>query len=93
MAPYVDAFAPMVYWECVDPGSDATQDIARLQTLRPVHVIGEAFELRRGPAAGAVSPSGGRDLPSSWAPAIDAGALGGSFWVVAGGDAGGVGRR
>jgi len=41
MASYVDAFAPMVYWECTDPGTDGALDVARLSTLRPVHVIGQ----------------------------------------------------
>lgn len=79
MAPYVDAFAPMVYWECTDPGTDATQDVARLSTLRPVHVIGEAFNF---------SDTGGRTVSPSAAEVSeflgasrDAGAVGASFWV------------
>ncbi len=79
MAPYVDAFAPMVYWECTDPGTDAALDIARLSTLRPVHVIGQAFNF------GSV---GGRSVSPSRAEIAEflnvghrAGALGGSFWV------------
>jgi uncharacterized lipoprotein YddW (UPF0748 family) len=79
MAPYVDAFAPMVYWECVDPGSDATQDIARLQTLRPVHVIGEAFNFA-GTGGRSVSPSGA-EISEFLGASQHAGALGASFWV------------
>ncbi|MBV8463480.1 MAG: hypothetical protein JO368_09315 [Acidimicrobiales bacterium] len=79
MAPYVDAFAPMIYWECVDPGSDATAYIARLQTLRPVHVIGEAFNFAD--AGGrAVSPSGA-EISEFLTASQHAGALGASFWV------------
>jgi hypothetical protein len=79
MAPYVDAFAPMVYWECTDPGSDAALDVARLSALRAVHVIGQAFNF---------SDVGGRTVSPS-AAEIDeflstgerAGAVGASFWV------------
>ena len=79
MAAYVDAFAPMVYWECTDPGTDATLDVARLSTLRPVHVIGQAFNL---------ASVGGRTVSPSEAEIAEflsagrrAGALGASFWV------------
>jgi hypothetical protein len=79
MAPYVDAFAPMVYWECADPGTDASLDVARLATLRPVHVIGEAFNF--GDIGGrAVSPSGA-EISEFLRASERAGALGGSFWV------------
>jgi hypothetical protein len=79
MAPYVDAFAPMVYWECTDPGADAAEDVARLSTLRPVHVIGEAFNF---------ADSGGRTVSPSGAEIAEflrvgrqEGAVGASFWV------------
>jgi hypothetical protein len=79
MAPYVDAFAPMVYWECTDPGTDAATDIARLLTLRPVHVIGEAFNFSD--AGGrTVSPSGA-EISEFLSASRHAGALGASFWV------------
>ena len=91
MAPYVDAFAPMIYWECTDPGTDAALDVARLSTLRPVHVIGQAFnfagdrrsdrltERSRDHRVLERQPAGGRDRRV---------VLG-----VAGRHAGGVGRR
>jgi hypothetical protein len=79
MAPYVDAFAPMIYWECTDPGSDALQDIARLQTLRPVHVIGEAFNFAD-TGGRAVSPSGA-EISEFLSDSRQAGAVGASFWV------------
>jgi hypothetical protein len=79
MAPYVDAFAPMVYWGCLEPGATAGQALERLTTLKPVHVIGQGYD---------ASDSGGR------AAAPDAletrrfldvarrqGAVGASFWV------------
>ncbi len=57
MAPYIDAYAPMEYWECRDPGAAAAEAIARLAKLRPVHLIGQAFSF--GDVAGRV------DLPSA----------------------------
>jgi len=79
IAPYVDAFAPMVYWGCTEPGAAATEAMARLAPLRPVHLIGQAYDM---------GPEGGR----SAAPSADetrrfldvarrGGATGASFWV------------
>ncbi len=79
MAPYVDAFAPMVYWECTDPGTDATQDMARLSTLRPVHLIGEAFNFA-GTGGRTISPSGA-EIAEFLTTGKRMGALGSSFWV------------
>ncbi len=79
MAPYVDAFAPMVYWECTDPGTDAALDVARLSTLRPVHVIGQAFNLA-GDGGRSISPSGA-EIAEFLGAGHRAGALGASFWV------------
>jgi hypothetical protein len=79
MAPYVDAFAPMVYWECTDPGRDAAADISRLATLRPVHVIGEDFNFA-GDGGRTVSPSAA-EIAEFMSAAERAGALGASFWV------------
>lgn len=79
MAPYVDAFAPMVYWECADPGTDATADVDRLLTLRPVHVIGEAFNFA-GSGGRTDSPSGA-EISEFMGASQRAGALGASFWV------------
>ena len=79
MARYVDAFAAMIYWECTDPGADAAGDVARLSTLKPVHIIGQAYDM---------AAEGGRPLPPSAAEITEfmssgrqAGALGASFWV------------
>jgi len=79
MAPYIDAFAPMVYWECADPGSDASLDIARLSTLRPVHLIGQAFNFA-GDGGRTVSPSAA-ELAEFMSTGQHAVALGASFWV------------
>lgn len=79
MAPYVDAFAPMIYWECTNPATDAAVDVARLSTLRPVHVIGQDFDMA---AEGGrpVAPTGA-EITAFLAAARRAGAAGGSFWV------------
>src|SRR5581483_2107704 len=79
MARYVDAFAPMIYWECTDPAADAAEAVARLTTLLPVHLVGQAFSLAdvggRAPAPSAAE--------TEWflAAAQHGGALGASFWV------------
>jgi hypothetical protein len=79
IARYVDAFAPMIYWECTDPGSDAQADVARLSSLRPVEIIGQAYNMaaERGRA---VSPSGA-EITEFLQAGRRAGAIGASFWV------------
>ena len=79
MAPYVDAFAPMVYWGCLEPGAATAQAIERLGTLKPVHVVGQAFDS---------AATGGRtaapsDLETRRFLDVAArdGGLGASFWV------------
>ena len=79
IARYVDAFAPMEYWECVQPGDAAAQALARLSPLRPVHLVGQAFSFAdyggRVPA-----PSAGEEVRFLDA-ARHGGAIGASFWV------------
>jgi hypothetical protein len=79
MAPYVDAFAPMEYWECVDPGSDAVQALARLTTLRPVHLIGQAYDM--GPSGGRIGAPSAAELTRFLSVGLLKGAVGASFWV------------
>ncbi len=69
----------MVYWGCVEPGQATLQSIERLSTLRPVHVIGQGYDM---------APEGGRAGPPSAAETVRFfdvarrnGALGGSLWV------------
>ena len=69
----------MVYWECTDPGSDAALDVARLSTLRPVHLIGQAFNFA-GDGGRTVSPSGA-EVAEFLTAGQRAGALGASFGV------------
>jgi hypothetical protein len=44
-APFVDAFAPMDYWSCHEPGATAADSIQALATLRPVTPIGQAYDM------------------------------------------------
>ena len=80
MAPYVDAFAPMIYWECTDPGEDARVAVERLATLRPVHLIGQAYDMAGIPGGRVNAPSAAETLRF-----LDigkrSGAIGASFWV------------
>ncbi|HYX44474.1 MAG TPA: hypothetical protein VE760_05475, partial [Acidimicrobiales bacterium] len=79
IAAYVDAFAPMVYWGCTEPGKAATESLDRLSALRPVHLIGQAFDMVE---------TGGRAAAPSAAETLRfldvarrRGAMGASFWV------------
>ncbi len=78
MAPFVDAFVPMDYWMCREPGDLVAQSIERLSHLRPVHVIGQAFHNtthgRR------VAPSADETL-RFLDVAVRDGAIGASLWV------------
>lgn len=49
-APFVDAFAPMVYWSCTEPGEAVDQAMVALSRLRPVAPIGQDFNM--GPVGG-----------------------------------------
>jgi hypothetical protein len=44
-APFVDAFAPMVYWSCTEPGKAVATAIAALRPLRPVVPIGQDYNM------------------------------------------------
>jgi hypothetical protein len=79
MAPYVDAYAPMVYWECRDPGSAADEAVSRLAAMRPVHVIGQAFSF--GDVGGRVVQPGTAELDRFMGISRRDGAIGASFWV------------
>lgn len=78
MAPYVDAFVPMAYWMCREPGELARQSVERLAELRPVHLIGQAFS----------NESHNRRVPPSTDETlrfldvgVRSGAIGASLWV------------
>jgi hypothetical protein len=44
-APFVDAFAPMVYWSCTEPGAAVAVAIEALRPLRPVVPIGQDYDM------------------------------------------------
>jgi hypothetical protein len=79
MAPYVDAYAPMMYWECSDPGAAADQGVTRLATYKPVHVIGQAFGM--GDVGGRIDQPSAAELNRFIGVARRDGAIGASFWV------------
>ncbi len=58
--PYVDAFAPMVYWSCHEPGSLVQQSLAVLGRLRPVHLVGQSYDM--GPEGGRRGLPSGREI-------------------------------
>jgi hypothetical protein len=78
IAPYVDGFAPMVYWGCTEPGEAAAQALQRLSALRPVHLIGQGYNM--------ADEGGRRVAPSAdetWRfleVAQNGGAVGASLW-------------
>jgi hypothetical protein len=78
MARYVDAFAPMVYWGCTDPREAAAQSLKRLARLRPVHLLGQAYNMRY-EGGRPVSPSP-REISLFLLVGRRGGALGASFW-------------
>jgi hypothetical protein len=79
-APYIDAFAPMDYWSCNEPGTLAAQSISLLRQFgKPVTVIGQAYDM---------ADEGGRHgVPTAaetWRfldSAKRAGAIGASLWT------------
>jgi hypothetical protein len=79
IAPYVDAFAPMVYWGCVEPGAATLESVQRLASLKPVHVIGQGYDA--GPEGGRVGAPGAAETVRFLDVARRAGAIGGSLWV------------
>jgi len=82
MAPYVDAFAPMVYWGCLDPGQAAVQAVTRLTPLAdgaPIHLIGQAYNMA---SEGGRQASPSRDETLRFLDvAKRSGATGASFYV------------
>ncbi len=54
---FVDAFAPMVYWSCTEPGAAVRSSIAVLARLRPVTPVGQDYDM--------ASEGGRHGLPSA----------------------------
>jgi hypothetical protein len=55
-APFVDVFAPMVYWSCNEPGTATADAMGPLEKLRPVAPIGQDYDM--------ASEGGRHGLPS-----------------------------
>jgi hypothetical protein len=43
--PYVDVFAPMVYWSCKEPGTLVKESFRALAKMRPLHLIGQSYDM------------------------------------------------
>lgn len=79
MARYADAFAPMVYWSCNEPGALAEENLRVLSRWRPVHLIGQAYDM--GVEGGRPGPPRGSELWRFLDVGRRKGALGVSFYV------------
>lgn len=80
MAPYVDAFAAMVYWSCHEPGGLAVESVRRLARWgRPVHLIGQAYDM--GSEGGRPGDPTPREVWRFLDAGRRAGAVGVSFYV------------
>lgn len=78
--PYADAFAPMVYWSCNEPGQLVQESVARLGRLLPVAPVGQGYDMASdGGRAG--TPSRAETLRFLDA-ARRAGAIGASLWTL-----------
>jgi hypothetical protein len=78
--PYADAFAPMVYWSCKEPGALVQETVRTLRPLLPVAPVGQAYDM---------GPEGGRRGTPSHAETLRfldaarrAGAIGASLWTI-----------
>jgi hypothetical protein len=78
-APYVDVFAPMVYWSCNEPGITAAQSLRPLAKLRPVHLIGQSYDM--GPEGGRHGLPTAREIWRFLDVAKRAGAVGASLYL------------
>ena len=71
-APFIDAYAPMVYWSCTEPGAAVHQAIVALSKMRPVAPIGQDYNMgRREVRLGCLRRSRfgvSSTLPTAWAP-------------------------
>lgn len=79
MAPYVDAFAPMIYWSCNEPGATALSALRPLAKLRPVHLIGQSYNM--GPEGGRHGLPTGREIWRFLDVAKRGGAVGASLYL------------
>ena len=79
MAPYVDAFAPMVYWSCQEPGQATAEALAILRRWRPVAPIGQSYDM--GPEGGRPGLPSGAEIWRFLDVAHRQGAIGASLYL------------
>lgn len=77
-APFVDAFAPMVYWSCTAPGAAVRSAVAVLSHLRPVVPIGQDYNMAS--EGGRVGLPSGPEIWSFLDVAHSSGAIGASLY-------------
>jgi hypothetical protein len=78
-APYVDVFAPMIYWSCNEPGALAVLSYRVLAKLRPVHLIGQSYDMAD--EGGRHGLPTGREIWRFLDVAHRVGAVGASFYL------------
>jgi hypothetical protein len=78
--PYADAFAPMVYWSCREPGAVVLESLARLGKMLPVAPIGQAYDM--GGEGGRVGVPSRLETLRFLDAARRGGAIGASLWTV-----------
>ncbi|MGQ0847380.1 MAG: hypothetical protein ACT4QF_24950 [Sporichthyaceae bacterium] len=76
--PYIDAFVPMVYWGCNEPGLVTEKAIKFLATMRPVHPLGQSYDM--GKYAGGLPSS--KEIWRFLDVAKANGARGASLWTA-----------
>ena len=77
--PFVDAFAPMDYWSCREPGQIAADSVLKLKRYRPVTVIGQSYDM--GPEGGRPGLPSGREIWRFIDASRRAGAIGANLWT------------
>jgi hypothetical protein len=84
-APFVDAFAPMIYWSCTEPGAATAVAISALQRLDPVAPIGQDYNM--GDEGGRVGLPSGQEIWRFLDVAHRDGAIGASLYDLEAGGA------
>jgi len=78
--PYADAFAPMVYWSCKEPGALVEQTLRTLGRLLPVAPVGQAYDM--GPEGGRLGTPSRAETLRFLDASRRGGAIGASLWTV-----------
>jgi hypothetical protein len=79
-APYVDVYAPMVYWSCQEPGALVTESLQPLKRYhRPLAVVGQSYDM--GPEGGRHGLPSGREIWRFLDSSKRGGAIGASLYT------------